>query len=116
MNQNYYIDHNFINQELDRADIFILPSNDETFGLCYLEAMSRGLITIAKKSESMDNIIENGINGFLVNNSFDIKNILQDLTKDKKQKIINNTLLNIRNFEKEKVISDYIKIIEKCVT
>ena len=110
------LEHNLIWEKLDSADVFALPSKDETFGLCYLEAMARGLITIAKKGESMDDIIENKKNGFLVENVSDIKNILEDLTLNKKQKIINSTLLNIKNFEKEKVISAYADIIEKCIT
>ncbi len=110
-----HIDHNLINEKLDNADIFILPSKDETFGLCYLEAMARGLITIAKKNESMDNIIENGLNGFLVENSKDIENVLNNLDLNKKQEIINNTLQNICNFEKEKVISNYIETIKNVL-
>jgi len=106
--------HDLIWEKLDEADIFILPSSNETFGLCYLEAMARGLIVIAKKNESMDDIIKDGVNGFLVNNRDDIKNILDNLTLYKKQKIINETLLNIRNFEKEKVIDSYIEVIKNC--
>jgi glycosyltransferase involved in cell wall biosynthesis len=40
-------------------------SRGEVFGLVYLEAMSRGCITIAGKGEGMEGIIEHGINGFL---------------------------------------------------
>lgn len=109
------IEHDLIWEKLDNNDIFILPSEDETFGLCYLEAMTRGLITIAKKNESMDNIIQNGTNGFLIQNEYDIKNILENLNFDKKQEIINNTLENIKNFEKEKVINSYIDIIKSCI-
>ena len=107
------INHNLISEKLDGADIFILPSKNETFGLCYLEAMARGLITIAKKSESMDNIIQHGKSGFLIENSQDIKKILENLTLQKKQEIINNTLENIKNYEKERVIENYIENINK---
>ena len=108
-------DHNLIWEKLDCADIFILPSEDETFGLCYLEAMARGLIVIAKKGEGMDNIIQTDKNGFLVENKNDIKNILENLDIAKKGQIANNTLKNIKNFEKEKVIDNYKKIISNCI-
>jgi len=49
----------------DQTDCFILISRGEVFGLVYLEAMSRGCITIAGKGEGMEGIIENGVNGFL---------------------------------------------------
>ena len=109
------IEHDLIWEKLDKSDIFILPSENETFGLCYLEAMARGLIVIAKKNESMDDIIKNNVNGFLVDNSEEIKNILENLDVYKKQEIINNTLDNIKNFEKVKVMKRYIDIITNCI-
>lgn len=54
-----------VTQEIDNADVFIMISENETFGLVYLEAMSRGCITIASRNEGMDGFIEDGINGFL---------------------------------------------------
>lgn len=50
---------------MDESDIFIMISNHEAFGLVYLEAMSRGLITIASKRNGFDGIIKDGYNGFL---------------------------------------------------
>ncbi len=108
------INHNLIWEKLDKSDIFILPSINETFGLCYIEAMARGLIVIAKQNESMDGIIENNKNGFLVESAFDIKNVLENLNFNKKQEIIDNTLENIKAFEKEKIISKYVETIGSC--
>ena len=108
------IEHNLIWEKLDKADIFILPSKDETFGLCYLEAMARGLITIAKKNESMDNIIKNNKTGFLVKNSNDIKDVLEKLNTKNKQSLIENTLDNIKNYTKEKIIENYSQIIQSA--
>lgn len=50
---------------MDLADCFIMISQDEAFGLVYLEAMSRGCIVIAAKDEGMDGVIVDGQNGFL---------------------------------------------------
>jgi len=77
--------------------------------------MARGLIVIAKKGESMDNIIQDGVNGFLVKKPDDIKNILENLGQNKKQEIINNTQENIKNYLKEKIIENYVKIIQNCI-
>lgn len=49
----------------DKSECFILISSGEVFGLVYLEAMSRGCLTIAGKREGMEGIIEHGVNGFL---------------------------------------------------
>ena len=48
-----------------RSQCFIMISKEETLGLVYLEAMSKGCITIASRNEGMDGIIEDGVNGFL---------------------------------------------------
>ena len=49
----------------DESDCFILISTGEVFGLVYLEAMSRGCITIASRNEGMEGLIEPGVDGFL---------------------------------------------------
>lgn len=51
---------------MDDADIFIMPSVEETLGLVYLEAMMNGCLTVGTKGEGIDGIIEDGKNGFLV--------------------------------------------------
>lgn len=50
---------------LKKADVFVMISKDEIFGLVYLEAMALGCITIASRHEGVDGIIEDGVNGFL---------------------------------------------------
>lgn len=50
---------------LNMADVFIMISRDELFGLVYLEAMALGCITIASRGEGIDGIIEDGVNGYL---------------------------------------------------
>ena len=90
-----------------------MPSVRETFGLSYLEAMSRGLVTIAREHEGMDGIIENNKNGFLISSKDEILPILKKLSKNPslKEEIAKNTLSNIKNYTKDKVIQKYIDII-----
>lgn len=62
--------HGFVQREqvpsfVSKAQCFIMISEEETFGLVYLEAMSMGCITVASRNEGMEGIIEDGINGFL---------------------------------------------------
>ncbi len=51
---------------MSKADIFIMPSIEETLGLVYLEAMMHGCLTVGTENEGIDGIIEDGKNGFLV--------------------------------------------------
>lgn len=48
------------------ADIFLFPSLSETFGNVVTEAMSSGLCTIAFNYAAAGELIENGVNGFVV--------------------------------------------------
>lgn len=51
--------------EMKKAHIFTMVSDDETFGMVYLEAMLQGCIVIASKGGGFDGIIKDGVNGFL---------------------------------------------------
>lgn len=54
-----------IKVQYDNADIMVMISKWEAYGLVYLEAMARGCITIASRNEGFDGIIVDGENGFL---------------------------------------------------
>lgn len=72
--------------EMRKADVFVLPSIGETFGMVYLEAMSQGCITVCTKDDGIDGIIKDGENGFLtLPNVQDLK-----LTLDKISSLDNN--------------------------
>ena len=59
------INRNDIIDWYDKSDCFVMISDHEVFGLVYLEAMSRGCITIAGDNGGMVGIIEDGVNAFL---------------------------------------------------
>ena len=48
------------------ADIFVLPSLEEAFGIVLIEAMSQGLPIVATQVQGIPYIIKDGINGYLV--------------------------------------------------
>lgn len=49
------------------ASVFVLPSYSESFPLTILEAMSAGIPVIATNVGGLPEMIENGVNGFLIN-------------------------------------------------
>ncbi len=51
--------------KMGEAQIFVMISRNEVYGLVYLEAMAAGCITIASRNEGFDGIIRHGENGFL---------------------------------------------------
>jgi len=56
---------NSVVRYLQMSDIFVLPSDNEGFGIASLEAMSTGLISVCTKTPGPSEIIQNCITGFL---------------------------------------------------
>ena len=54
-------------KHLRQADIFVMPSFSETFGLSYVEAMSQGIPVIYSRGQGFDKYFEDGIVGYGVN-------------------------------------------------
>jgi len=51
---------------IDNHDIFVMPSKTETFGMAYVEAMSRGLPLIYTKGQGIDGFFPDGSVGYSV--------------------------------------------------
>ncbi len=66
---------------LKDADVFVMISKDEIFGLVYLEAMALGVIPIGSRNEGIDGIIIDGYNGFLceAGNKDELSSIIERL-------------------------------------
>ena len=110
-----------IKDKLDKAQVFIMISKDEVYGLVYLEAMARGCITIASKGEGMDGIIEHGRNGFLIEagNRVELKSIIEHikcLSSQERLKISQNAIKTAQSYTNSKVALDYLNQVSKLVT
>lgn len=68
-----YIPYSELANEVRKGDVFVLPSYYEALGCVYLEAMASGLPSIGCKNNGIDEIIEDGVDGFLI----DVKNVDQ---------------------------------------
>ena len=54
-----------LKQELERADVAVLPSHFEAFGLCFAEAQAAGLPVVAYRAGSVPEIVEHDRTGWL---------------------------------------------------
>ena len=113
-----YIEHKKIYDLLDDYDIFALVSKNETFGLSYLEALSRGLIVIGTKDTGIDGVVEDNKNGFLINpiekDLESVMNKIFNLNKEEKEKLSENSISSIKEkYTKEKVMEEYLKKIAR---
>jgi L-malate glycosyltransferase len=57
---------NGIREKLGQADLFLLPSQLESFGLAALEAMACEVPVIATNAGGVPEVVENGVDGYLV--------------------------------------------------
>ena len=97
---------------MDQADVFVMISRGETYGLVYLEAMSRGCITIASKNEGFDGIIVDGVNGFLcqagsVEELSTVFKRIESLSKRELQQISFNAYLTAKEMTDVKMAKHY---------
>ena len=58
--------HEQLLEEMARHDVLIFPSLHEGFGLVVLEAMSQGTVPIATDHSGAPDVIEDGVDGFIV--------------------------------------------------
>lgn len=120
------ISHEKVLEEMQNADIFILPSVNETFGMVYLEAMASGCITVCTRNDGIDGIIKDEENGFLTEPTAEgiketllrIKNLsdLGGASKDAPynlQEIMQNSLEAIKEYTPENCAKNYLDKITK---
>lgn len=105
-------------EKYDSSDCMIMISREEAYGLVYLEAMSRGCITIASKREGFDGVIVDGLNGFLceAGNSKELACVIQrinNLTSLERQQISMNAIETAKRLTDKNVAEMYLSDLMK---
>jgi glycosyltransferase involved in cell wall biosynthesis len=60
-----YVPHNWLKDIYTQAQAFVFPSKFDTFGLVILEAMACGLPVVAYDVPSPNEIVRNGVTGYI---------------------------------------------------
>lgn len=99
---------------LINTDLFIMISKAETFGLVYIEAMSKGCIVIASRNEGMEGVIENNVNGFLceAGNVIELTNTISKILLMSESELIlirERAILTAKELTDKKVSENYLK-------
>ena len=103
------VSHDKVLEKMRESDIFILPSEKETFGMVYLEAMASGCITVCSKNDGIAGIIKDGINGFL---SEDVEEVLNKIINfEDKNTILENSYQTISDFSNINAGKNYINYL-----
>jgi L-malate glycosyltransferase len=103
-----FLTKDMLYREYEKADIFILPSKREAFGLVYVEALSKRLPVVCCNSEGIfDVVLEYDVGWVLEDSS--IAEILKfynsDFSPSEKQENIESALTC---FDKDKILSLYL--------
>lgn len=103
-----------------KSDVFIDASLTEGFGLMALEAMTAGNIPIVSNSGGVNEYIQNGVNGFLVDNVNNIYAYIDALDKimgDEKlfEKMKKDCENMTSNYDYDKLINKYISFFEEKI-
>ena len=114
---------NEIDKILCFSDLFLLPSETESFGLAALEAMASGVPVISSNTGGIPEVNINGVSGFLSN-----VGDVNDMTKNALYILSDNNRLNTfkinarkqsLNFDLHKIVPQYEVIYEdtlaKCI-
>jgi len=81
-----FLEGNELIHEYHNADVFVLPSREDCFGLVLVEALASGLPIIASKyADGAYDVIENGVNGIITDPYDPIK-----MAKDIEEVLIHN--------------------------
>ena len=92
----------------ETSDIFVFPAQNECFPLVLLEAMACGLPVVAISDGTIPEIIENGINGFLVekNNPDELANKIRYLSSGPMRRV-EMSKANIKRFQEDYTITSF---------
>jgi len=109
-----FLPHDKVNQEILKHDIMILPSYPETLGRVYFEAMASGLPVIAAKESGIDGMIEENVQGFMVNHRSveEITNAIRKyfyLSDQEKRTMSESAKLFVGEFTWELTLNKYYK-------
>jgi len=110
--------HREIRKHTRYGDIFIQASLYEGFGLSLAEAMMAGLAPVVYKAGFVTELIEDGVNGYIVHNTEEMEIRIRELLRSKKKRLsiaekAQQTAL--KYFEIKKIAKQYDVILSKIV-
>jgi L-malate glycosyltransferase len=115
----FFGNSNEIDKILSYTDLFLLPSETESFGLAALEAMAWSVPVISSNSGGLPEVNFNGVSGFLsdVGNTDEMADnalkILKDVTTLKKFR--ENSLAVAQQFDIKNILPQYEELYHKAI-
>jgi N-acetyl-alpha-D-glucosaminyl L-malate synthase BshA len=102
---------------LPLADVFLLPSSSESFGLVALEAMSAEVPVVCSNAGGLPEVVEHGVTGFLhdpENVSGQVQSVLKLLTNDSLRRTMGRRARREarKRFSAEEMVGRYVQVYE----
>ncbi|MFC4818357.1 MULTISPECIES: N-acetyl-alpha-D-glucosaminyl L-malate synthase BshA [unclassified Flavobacterium] len=115
----FFGNSNEINQILSYSDLFLLPSETESFGLAALEAMACSVPVVSSNTGGLPEVNINGISGYL-SNVGDVEdmavNALKILTDDAiLAQFKTNALETAKQFQIDKIVPKYEEVYHQAL-
>ena len=106
---------------LGTSDVFLMPSQLESFGLAALEAMSCGIPCVTSKAGGLVELVKEGVNGFTVpvgDTAAMAEKILHIISDDSTYRKISSSTREyaFQNFHADKIIPKYIELYQKVLS
>ena len=106
-----------VTAELQRSDILCLTSEYEGFGIVLIEAMLKGVPVIAFDYVGVDDIIENGVDGYVVPfgdiDTYVNKLKLMMSSFEERDRLVRNALSSVRKFDKEDIMKRWVQLFNE---
>lgn len=113
-------DQEYLEELLPAADLFLLPSREESFGLAALEALSCGVPVVASNVGGLPEVIPSGVGGFLFDPD-DLEGMaasaMELLTDEEKRSAIaaKGRRRAVAEFSIEDIVPQYIETYEEII-
>ena len=109
-----WVDHGKLPEIYDAADLLILPSRFDTFSCVVLEALSCGLPVIAYNTKGPKDIVQDSVNGFLVNTTAEMSDRMIEYFSDRnlQRSFKKAALERADDYTADRILQQFLKDID----
>lgn len=101
------------------SDVFVSASTSETQGITYIEALASGLCVFARRDEVLENLIEDGKNGFYFDSAEEFaQRVMEYLNMDEEAhaKIKEHALYTASLYDVKKFVRDMLTVYKTAIS
>lgn len=97
------------------SNVFVSASVTETQGLTYIEAMASGIPAVARYDKNLEDVIDDGVNGYFFNETSELVDILLNLIHNDYSKMSEAAYLSAMKFSSEVFYEKVIDVYQQAI-